>query len=254
MNQHRFTGTPADALAVTALTGLTGLALVGARTMSRAMQKRRIWKKTTGGCAPDLSIYPDAVLHIEVDGSHQGFALAMLRDRLDENQTTAMEFGYAEALRACLELTINLALNLAEPECEVECVCGDDDCDSDAVNYELLHLVAGRKMAEFAVAFETQAEQHATGCRTCKTAGTQSPGHLRARFARDISDDLLTNATSNSVRVHGAPIPAAMDVICAMTEVTEAELGIPVAVQIDSLATGLASAIAHQEAHTAPQT
>lgn len=271
MNLTHPLGSVSAPLGATALTAAAS-SLVGlAALATRALKKRRehdTWTAGTAGCKPDHSAYLDYRVCVhEVDGSHQGLAISMLRDRLLptpaaplppelaglDSGALVQDLNYDDALRSCIEVCLNLALEMAEAECETECLCGEADCDAAGYDYETLHLVAAQKMTEFALTFEAKARQHAHDCHPCTEAGDQAPALLRARFCRDIADDLLTNFESDDTVLRGVPIPAAVDVLVVMAQTIEGGYDTPVSMQIDRLATGLASAIAHQEAHRAQQ-
>jgi hypothetical protein len=273
MNLNRSVVLLPISLAAAAVTGLTALA---ASKRFAGRKSKDVFRDSTGGCTPDVGHYVDArILVHDIDGTHQGIATVLLRERFnvdadartddtarteldglgdfnDNRDEATLDLDYDEALRSIVEAVINLALNMAEAEFDEQCQCGDDDCDG-GLDLETLHLVAGRKLVEFAITFETAAGNHAGHCKICAAEGTRSPLYLRAQFCRDLADDLLTNFDSNVVNMRGVPIAAAEDVLGHMVEYIEQAHGVPVSTQIERLTKGVAQSIAHKEGHQTPQ-
>lgn len=256
------TNLPAS-LATAAVTGLGAIALTRFMDRRKAREKDRIhWRTQTGGCRPDFGAYmDDQVIVHGVDGTHQGLAVAMLRDKFlvaetapeDLEPVEPLELEYEEAFRSAVEVAINVALNLAEDDATGTCECGDSECQTPAVEPSLWPLIAGSKMVKFALMFESAARAHAAGCRECAAAGKSAPTYLRARFCRDLSDQLLTNYfTSDSASMRGVPVNAAVDVVVEMMRFRAADAGISTADQLTHLTTSVAYAVANVEAGQTP--
>jgi hypothetical protein len=206
------------------------------------------WRVASEGCTPDHGAYMDARLAIHhVDGSHLGYAVAMLRETLDDNPgIEPFDVDYPEALRSCIEVAYHLAFNIAEQEITES----SHEPTGHALSVQVLHLVAGRAMAHFARGFEEGARAHALACTSCDKAGTDSPKHMRARFCRDLSDDLLLNYAADDAILRGVPIPAAMDAVKEMMETIEIRYDVSIEEQVASLTKATAYGVAAAEADT----
>lgn len=247
------------------------------QTTPQGQEEGNLWRDSTGGCLPNDGIYLNTRFTLHgLDGSNQGIALALLRDRiaacdpantdpanpdpeasLDDtlDLTDDLDLDYDEALRSCVEVALNLALNLAEhhlpdPSASIDL---DEDTDEVAVDFEMLHLLAGQILTQIAIQHEISATEHAQQCGPCTAEGDQAPLRLRAQFCRDVADDLLTNHHSEDLVMRGLPVATALDVLCLLMRFIETQHGVSQAEQIDHLTHGLAQAIAHTQTPITPQ-
>ena len=278
MGLHRWhrSVVPAAATYTVPLAATAGsLALMGAAaTLFRRVRRARVSPTRTrsGGCDPDVGMFIDAPLVVHgVDGTNQGLAIAILRERnfdADENAVAdpatgqpsrpaePLEVEYPEALRSFVEVAMVLAMEMAEHDLGEEHDCDDENgCElgdmGTAAMMMLLNGVAGRKLLEFAQSYEKFGTNHARVCRVCRKAGLRSPMFFRARFCRDLADDLMTNFDDDTVTVNGVPLAAATEVIQSMLDVIEQAYDVPAETQIARLTAGVAASIFQKE--TSPQ-
>lgn len=239
---------------------------------TRARLHRLTHRRSTSGCQPDRGDWPggDVVLD-HVDGTHTGLCVALLREKfathspttlspetdpshgLDLRATPCIEASteeqilarhdYEDVLRSIIETAMVLVLDLAMTQIK-DCRCDDPECASAEVDVDVLYLVAGKKMTEFALGFEIAADDHAEQCPDCAAAEHHAPGLVRARFCRDIADDLLANSDHDDTLVRGVPLTAAFDVTCAIIDTMHRGYGESPAAQIEQVASGLIRALA----------
>lgn len=201
-------------------------------------------------CELDAGPYPGEpfVLH-DVDGSGTGPCIAALRERYLVEDGSATEilqnFDYMDLMRAFAEVTLVLAMDLADTQFE-PCGCDDEDCPNQEPDPEMHHMVAGRYLLYAAQSFEAKHLQHVQFCDVCAEAGYVAPGLVRAQFARDVADDLICNAGDDIV-LSGVPLQAAFDVVCNLLEVIANITGESPEDQINDLGKGLARLTAYSE-------
>lgn len=236
-----------------AAVGLTPGVLAAAGSAAAATFGITAWAlRRRAASEPD---YPTGVLRLtEVDSSHTGPAVAVLREKYlkqgGESGDLLDSFDYNEILRSFAEVIYVLAFNMATAELDEIDRCDDVDCGcSDEPSYAETMFTAARYLTNAAVGYEEEHENHVGGCRSCRRAGLSAPALQRARLCREIADDVLLGNQSAMLYLHGVPIQAAFDVACSFIEEIEDIWENSPADQIDRLARRIPATISLSERH-----
>lgn len=158
---------------------------------------------------------------------------------------------YDEGLRSAVEVVITAAMTLAMHDLDLDHECEDDECEASNLGPQALSmwhtLQTQRRLIELATAYERAGAEHAQQCLRCRLAGHKAPFYLRARLAREIGDDMVTNEDNDSLICNGVPVSTALDLAKTFIELIENLHGIPAEVQFAKMSETLAGRINMRE-------
>lgn len=247
------------------------------------------FKRSRARRAPEHAIetdgdYPRGHVRVdEVDGTHMGLAVAILRDRVARHEShfgpesddsavvgpvsvhrtdgiedwVTANYDYHEIARSSLEASIVLAYSIGDALARSE---GDipEDLDVEVTPlserpavYRIVSDAAVRVLHDMSHDFERAHLHHAAECDWCASADMDAPGRMRARLFRDLAEDLSTRPDEASVVFHGTSLNALFDVAYSLLATSAGILGIEPVDQVDVLLESVALTQA-QEAGDAP--